>query len=374
MKHEKELLENIIPFWEKYSIDRQHGGFYSCLERDGSIYDGMKQLWMQWREVYMFAALYNSAYSRPEFLNYAMQGFNFAIKHGKRTDGLYYLTLNADGSPLGLDENGAALFVESFAAIACAELYRATREERFRKEALDAFQNYWKRVDAATQPLPGNPKRVMFAHTMIGLNVANVMNAAGIPYDSAPLADKVFTFCNPEYGIIFERRCEDGTFELDRQDGRIVNPGHALEGMVFIFEYLKQSGNSNSQMLSKALDITRKTLVWGWDDNGGGIKYVSDFKGLPAVRNEYMCKAWWPQNEAALAAMMAWQATGEQFYMDWFEKIDDFAWENLRDPEFGEWFAYAPLNGVRFHTYKGSRWKGFFHIPRYLLKMTELSK
>ena len=84
-----ELTGNIIPFWEKYSIDRESGGFLTCLERNGEVYDTMKQMWMQWREVYMFAALYNSRFRQEQYLKYAEDGFEFLCRHGRRADGRF---------------------------------------------------------------------------------------------------------------------------------------------------------------------------------------------------------------------------------------------------------------------------------------------
>ena len=30
------LLENVIPFWLRHGLDREHGGILTCLDRDGS--------------------------------------------------------------------------------------------------------------------------------------------------------------------------------------------------------------------------------------------------------------------------------------------------------------------------------------------------
>ena len=46
-RYRKELLESVIPFWESHSIDIVQGGFYNSLERDGSVYDTEKYMWMQ---------------------------------------------------------------------------------------------------------------------------------------------------------------------------------------------------------------------------------------------------------------------------------------------------------------------------------------
>ena len=78
-RYESELLNSIIPFWEQHSIDSEYGGFLTCLERDGTVYDTNKYMWMQWREVYLFAALYNSAFSQKRYLEYADNGFDWRI-------------------------------------------------------------------------------------------------------------------------------------------------------------------------------------------------------------------------------------------------------------------------------------------------------
>ena len=56
-RYENELYECVIPFWEKHCPDRQFGGYFTSLDRDGSVYDTEKYMWMQWRIVYMFAKL-----------------------------------------------------------------------------------------------------------------------------------------------------------------------------------------------------------------------------------------------------------------------------------------------------------------------------
>ena len=81
-RYESELLNSVVPFWEQHSIDSEYGGFLTCLERDGTVYDTNKYMWMQWREVYLFAVLYNSVFSQKRYLDYAVDGFNFLTHSG----------------------------------------------------------------------------------------------------------------------------------------------------------------------------------------------------------------------------------------------------------------------------------------------------
>ena len=59
-RYRNELLDNVLPFWLENSQDREYGGYFSCLNRDGSVYDTDKFVWLQGREVWMFAMLYNN--------------------------------------------------------------------------------------------------------------------------------------------------------------------------------------------------------------------------------------------------------------------------------------------------------------------------
>ena len=58
-QYKSELLDNVLPFWLEKSQDLEYGGYFSCLDRDGSVFDTDKFIWLQGREVWMFAMLYN---------------------------------------------------------------------------------------------------------------------------------------------------------------------------------------------------------------------------------------------------------------------------------------------------------------------------
>ena len=360
-RYERELLERVVPFWEAHSVDREFGGFITCLDRNGAAYDTFKHLWMQWREVYMFAALWNAGYRERRFLDLALHGFDFLWRHGRMPDGSYHYMLDRRGNVLSDTDGGQEVFTESFAAIGCAELYRATGEERFRVEALSAYRVYRRKTSG------GSGKYDLLAYPMIELNVVQVMRAAfgGYEDEIASCIRRIRRFAHPETGVMFERAPKGGGFELDTQFGRFVNPGHALEGLSFILHWLEERPEA------ELADFVRREVrimgEFGWDPVEGGLWYFRDAFGKPMSRHEYFLKAWWPQNEAANAMLQAYALTGDAWYLDFFRKIDDFTWKNLRDAEGGEWFAYAPVAGRAFHDYKGSRFKGFFHLPRFLL-------
>lgn len=98
-RYERELTQSVIPFWEKHCVDRECGGYFTCLDRDGSVYDFAKYMWMQWRIVYVFAELHLSRFSRPGYLEIAEKGFDFLYRNGRDPNGWYYFALNRKGEP-----------------------------------------------------------------------------------------------------------------------------------------------------------------------------------------------------------------------------------------------------------------------------------
>ncbi|MEP7357033.1 MAG: AGE family epimerase/isomerase, partial [Anaerolineales bacterium] len=98
--YRRTLLEDVIPFWEKHSPDREHGGYFTCLERDGAVYDTDKFVWLQARQVWTFSMLYNRIEARPAWLDMARLGADFLRAHGQAAAGAWYFALTRQGQPL----------------------------------------------------------------------------------------------------------------------------------------------------------------------------------------------------------------------------------------------------------------------------------
>ena len=84
-QYKSELLDNVLPFWLTHSQDKDYGGYFSCLNRNGDVYDTDKFIWMQGREVWLFAMLYNKVEKRQEGLGLII----LTLKPGKMSSRLY---------------------------------------------------------------------------------------------------------------------------------------------------------------------------------------------------------------------------------------------------------------------------------------------
>lgn len=58
-QYKTELLDSVLPFWLDKSQDKEFGGYFSCLDREGKVFDTDKFVWLQGREVWLFSMLYN---------------------------------------------------------------------------------------------------------------------------------------------------------------------------------------------------------------------------------------------------------------------------------------------------------------------------
>jgi N-acylglucosamine 2-epimerase len=370
-RYEAELVNSIIPFWENNCVDVEYGGYFTMLDRDGSVYDTMKYMWMQWRIVYMFATLYSSISRKNEWLDIAVNGFDFLTRYGKSEDGSYYFSLNRRGVPAMAPYS---IFSDCFAAMGAAALFKATGEKRYKAEADAAMKIYINRLDSPKgkweKSLPGRGSRLGLGSYMILANLGNVMadclQTDEYDQDTAEAVDTVMNkFWDPELKVMFENINEDGSFDLDSCEGRFVNPGHGLESMWFILQYAEKNGRDD--LIGRACDYIYGLYQFGLDRDYGGLYYFMDALGKPHLELQWDMKLWWVHNEALIAALYAWRLSGDDKFREMFENLDAWTWKHFPDPEYGEWFGYLNRRGEPTHLLKGGKWKTFFHLPRFLL-------
>ena len=135
-RYREELLHNIIPFWMKHAVDPEYGGFWTCLDRDGEVFDNRKYVWMNGRLIWMLAKLYRTVEPRVEWLRAAQAGAEFLQQHVYDAQGRCYFALTREGAPAGYQRKPyAGLFV----MLGFLELSKATNDQGLRAEAEKLF-------------------------------------------------------------------------------------------------------------------------------------------------------------------------------------------------------------------------------------------
>ena len=379
---EKELAV-CADFWLRNGMDKEHGGVYTCLDRYGRVYSTDKSVWMQGRCGWIFAYLCHVYGAKKEWLEASKSCLDFMEKYCINPDanGRMYFTVTADGKPL---RQRRYYFSEAFYAIANAEYYGVTGEKECLERAKKAYNIYWDLWHGAKDPTGLGPKTEpqtrsgrAFGLPMIYLNVTSVMlrvdpeNKALYEERAQGCVDDIFKYhVHPELHCVLENVGVNGEANLDYTDGRIVNPGHDIEGVWFLLEHAKRTGNK--ELVAKAEEIFNWAIKAGWDEEYQGLLYFVDCLGNPPEAYEHDMKLWWPHDEILISSLMLYRDTGKEEYLDWYFRTMDYCKEHFSDSEAGEWYGYLRRDGKPTEpSTKGSTFKGPFHLPRMLI-MTDM--
>lgn len=369
--YKDDMVNNIMPFWMKHGLDRKHGGVYTCVDRDGTLIDTTKSVWFQGRFGFIAAFAYNNIEKNPEWLAASKSCLDFIESYCFDTDGRMYFEVTEDGVPL---RKRRYVFSECFAAIAMSEYALASGDRTYAEKALALFKRiqHFVTTPGILQPKYLDTLKAQgHSITMILINTASRIRAAiDDPALDKQINDSLETlrkyFIHPEFKALLEMVGPDGEF-IDTCNGRVINPGHCIETAWFILEEAKHRG-WDKQLTDTALTILDWSWEWGWDKEFGGIINFRDCRNLPCQDYSQDMKFWWPQTEAIIATLYAYQATGDGKYLDMHRQISDWTYAHFPDKEFGEWYGYLHRDGTVAQPAKGNIFKGPFHIPRMLTK------
>ena len=369
--YKKDLTENIMPFWMKYGLDRENGGVYTCVDRDGSLMDTTKSVWFQGRFAFICSFAYNNVEKNQEWLDAAKSTLEFIEKHCFDEQGHMYFSVTAEGKPL---RKRRYVFSETFAAIAMSEYALATGDQHWAKRAIQVFEDT-QRFLATPGFLPAkfeaDVKLQGHSIVMILINVGScIRKVVDDPKLTKQIDESIEKlkkyFIHPEFKCLLETVGENGEF-IDTNMTRTINPGHCIETSWFIMEEAKLRG-WDKPMLDMALQVFDWSWDWGWDKQYGGIINFRDCKNLPPQDYSQDMKFWWPQCETIIASLYAYLGTGDDKYLYRHERISEWTYAHFPDAEYGEWYGYLHRDGTVAQPAKGNLYKGPFHVPRMMIK------
>lgn len=361
------LLDNVMPFWMEHSIDKECGGYFTCLDRDGSVYDTDKFIWLQGREVWMLSTLYNKVEKRQEWLDAAIQGGEFLKKFGHDGHYNWYFSLTRDGQPIVDPYN---IFSYTFAVMAFGQLFLATGNKEYADIAKTTFdivlskadntKGKWNKLHPGTRPLKNFALPMILCN--LALEIEELLEPEFLQKTIDTCISEVEQFIRPELdGLVVENIGVDGSL-VDCYEGRHMNPGHSIEAMWFMMDLGRRL--NRPELIERAKNTALRMVEYGWDKEFGGIFYFMDLKGYPPQELEWDQKLWWVHLETLICMLKGYNLTGDERCLEWFKKVHEYAWSHFADKEYPEWFGYLNRRGEVLLTLKGGKWKGCFHVPR----------
>jgi len=368
--YKENLFNNVLPFWQKNSIDHLNGGYFTCLEEDGTVYDTDKFIWLQGRQAWTFSMLYNQVEKNEDWLQIAKIGIDFLIEHGKDEKGDFYFSVTAEGKPLVKPYN---IFSDCFAAMAFSQYAKATGDESIALLAKKTYSNIIKRKDHTkgiyekntdVRPLVGFSLPMILSNLVLELE--DILDKDEVEKTLDYCIDQVMNvFLDKKTGLIFENVLPDGSHH-DSFNGRLINPGHGIEAMWFMIDIAVR--RNNKKLIDQAVSTILRILEYSWDQKYGGIFYFMDIKNKPLQQLEWDQKLWWVHLETLVALSKAYLHTNNKEVYQWFEKVHEYSWNHFNDPINGEWYGYLNRQGEVLLNLKGGKWKGCFHVPRALFQ------
>lgn len=371
------LLQDVIPFWERFSPDREAGGYLTCLDRQGRVYDTDKFMWLQGRQVWMFSKLYNVLEKRPAWLDLARHGVDFMRRHGRDSEGNWYFSLNRQGTPLIQPYN---IFSDCFAAMAFSQYALASGDDEARSIARQTLDHILQRQanpkGRYNKSFPGTRPLTSLVLPMILCNLVLEMEWM---LDTATL-DQILDSslavilgkCLDRKRLLLHEAVNPDGSPADCFEGRMISPGHGIEAAWFVMDIAARRGDK--VLINQCIDIALSLLQYGWDPVHGGLFYFRDCENRPQDRLDWDQKLWWVHLESLVAFSKGYALTGRSDCAEAFARIHAYAWARFPDPQYGEWFGYLNRQGEVLVDAKGGKWKGCFHVPRALWLVSQAAK
>ena len=364
------LLGDVLPFWSRHAFDA-NGAINTCIADDGTLLSRDHWNWSQWRAVWVWSKLYNTIEPRQQWLDRALGIYRFVTAHGPLEDGHWPLLLDGDGAVLRGYES---LYVDGFACYGLAELLRATGDAEVRAHGLRTYQVANAALEAS-EPPPAYPYPIPQGQIAHGMSM--IFSLAFHELAEATGDDKMLqsalahhrrvmdVFLRRDRKVVLEFVADDG-HELSPPAGTVVVPGHAIESMWFQMHIARAAGDLAT--CRRAAEVIHHHLELAWDSEFGGMLLAIDADGREEVGWTHAEKKfWWPHTEALYATLLAYEATGEPWCLEWHQRVREYSYAHFPVADHGEWRQKLDRQGNPITATLFLPVKDPFHLPRALI-------
>lgn len=375
---EADLRGNILPFWIRHVANRPahtfHGHLTNALSVDPTAERGAL---LTSRILWTYASALRQ-YGEPAYRDMTDFAYDDLLTHyHDAKHGGFYWSIKPDGT---VKRDRKQVYGQAFALYALSEYHAATglREpldraidvfhllERHARERahggyLEAFARDWSsiadmRLSAVDQNDPKSQNtmlHVMEAYTRL----LNVWPDPGLRAALRDLVELMLT------RIVDGRTGHLGLFFTAdwRPTSDKISYGHDIEAAWLLSRAGEALGDValTARINALTVKIADVTLVEGTDADGA----IFNLGGPAGVIDH--SKEWWPQAEAVVGFLNAWQLSQEVRYLKAAAKTWAFIDQHLVDRTNGEWFRGVTREGKAIPTFeKVGFWKCPYHNGR----------
>jgi len=407
------LFNVIVPFWMRFGIDRENGSFFTCFNNAGDkLLSKHKYVWSQGRFLWMLSRLYYGfkgyvdEITQKEYLHAAEKGAKFLKQYAILPNGNCAWVLDEKGNPILVDKRGVVrkaekgeeydlgIGADQFLVYGMGEYARASGDSEYFDFALELFDSVIKRLKTGSYKTAPHFKPSGFkthGESMIMLEtaqeLANIARFFEHPSERRLLEvakesmhETLNNFVIKDEKILLEMLREDNRPATETMLGSYVNPGHSLEDAWFIMHFAKRV--SDKEAMKTAVEIVRWMTTLGWDPEFGGLfQFVHKNGGKPKGyiseenKNDHMImelsenwdnKLWWVHSEALYALILAYENSGDEWFMKTYWKFHEYVFKTFPNPnrEIGEWIQIRNRRGNPEDKVVALPVKDPYHISR----------
>lgn len=344
-------LDNILRYWTKYTVDNLQGGFYGKIDNNNQAFaEAPKGSVLNARILWTFSAAGN-AKKDPQYLAIADRAFEYINTYflDKEYGGVYW-SLDHTGKPLDTKKQVYAI---AFVIYACSEYYRATGKDPAKEIAinlyrllqhhsydkadggyLEAFSRDWQPIeDLRLSNKDANEKKTANTHLHVLEAYANLY----LIWPDNELAKAIAALLGDFYDHMINKK----SFHLDmffdekwNIKAETISFGHDIEASWLLLEVAEILGDVVwiEKMRRNALKMANAAAEG--IDRDGGLWYEIETAKHGLIKEKH----WWPQAEALVGFLNAWQISQEKKYLEYVLENWAFIKKHILDHQHGEWF------------------------------------
>lgn len=374
-------LDDILAWWMRHTVDERYGGFIGRMDGRGVVHpQADKGIILNTRLLWTFSAAARHD-PQPAYRDMADRAFHYLLDHfwDREASGFFWTT-DYQGRPADTKKQ---IYAQAFAIYALSEYYLLTRHpealdkagqtfslieqhslDRAHNGYLDAFSRDWVLLDdLRLSDKDANAAKTMNTHLHLLEAYTNLFRTGRFPELGRALENLLGLFTEKFIG-------PEGHLQLFFDEhwtpqSELVSFGHDIECSWLLCEAAEVLGDVAWQERAKAvaLRMAEATLTEGADADGALLN-EADARGLHDTD-----KHWWPQAEAVVGFLNAWQLSGDEKFYNAAGRSWQFIRKYLLDAELGEWRWRVNRAGEPdFSEDKVSQWKCPYHNGRACLE------
>ena len=403
-----ELLNDILPFWEKNACDTRPGceGFYGSISSFGlADAESPRSIVMTSRFLWTYSAAARH-FKNPALLKMADFAYRTIVsKYWDSENGGVYWSVLPDGTSCVSKKQ---IYGEAFCCYGLCEYAAAIKElrqdvlsEEAMNYALDIYnfleqyafdskdggyleacaQNWSPTDDMILSPKDMNCPKSMNTNLHVMEAYTNLYRTLPLVFSDAKairaeVGDSLAALVRLTVEKILQPDAHLGMF-FDMKWNPLsdeISYGHDIEASWLLWEAACELKDEElkSEIKETVIKVAETALNEGFDHENGCMENFLRSEPEGKVRDR--TRVWWNQAEAMNGFYNAWEMTGETKYSDACHAEWNWILNHQKDRENGEWWNEVDVNGNPVLTEdKGGNWKTSYHNGRTCLELLRRS-